>query len=37
MGSMVDQIVDQNATYLTGRRDIQTLGWLTQIKGKQAL
>ena len=30
-------LVVQNATYLTGRQDIQTLGWLTQIEGKQAL
>jgi len=37
MVSMVDQMVDQNATYLTGRQDIQTLGWFAQIKGKQCI
>jgi hypothetical protein len=35
MVSMVDQMVDQNATYLTGRQDIQTLGWFAQIKSKR--
>lgn len=30
-------MVDQNATYLTGRQDIQTLGWFAQIKGKQCI
>lgn len=34
MVSMVDQMVDQNATYLAGRQDIQTVGWRAQIKGK---
>lgn len=34
MVSMVDQMVDQNATYLTGWQDTQTSGWLAQIKAK---
>lgn len=32
MVSMVDHMVDQNATYLAGRQDIQTVGWIAQIQ-----
>ena len=35
MVSMVDQMVDQNATYLTRCRGIQVLGWVAQTKGKR--
>ena len=34
---MVDQMVDQNATYLTRRRGIQVLGWVAQTKGKRCI
>ena len=34
MVSMVDQMVDQAATYLSGRQVVQTSGCLAQIKGK---
>ena len=37
MVSIVDQMVDQTATYLTGRQDTQTSGWFAQIKGKQCI
>ena len=37
MVSMVDQMVDQNATYLTGWQDTQTSGWLAQAKGKRCI
>ena len=35
MVSLVDQMVDQNATYLTRRWGIQVLGWVARTKGKR--